>query len=187
LQTHGFGFAWPQSVSSLGHELMPRNFRDSVSFAVMAALIFVLATLLNSDVSSPNRVDSVWSFYWINLYRHLDARVNAGFSYSFVGLRVNALVGMVAFSISLTWILSRVLQWRRRHEFKPESSPSDNVPVGRNILLLAPAAISAFAGLFLFHGLPFGLGQHHLLILGGFGLGRHLILILGGVCCVTFF
>jgi hypothetical protein len=54
-------------------------------------------------------------------------------------------------------------------------------------LLLAPAAISAFAGLFLFHGLPFGLGQHHLLILGGFGLGRHLILILGGVCYVTFF
>jgi hypothetical protein len=152
---------------------MSKNRRDSFSFAVMAALIFLLASLSGSHTFSSNGVDSVWDLCWISLYRHLDNSQNFSFRYSFTGLRVDALVRLIFFSLGLTWILAKALR-RRKSDIKPEDVSAEHPAVGRNVWLLTPAAISALADLLVFPGFPFG-------------LERYLPPLFGGISHVIFF
>jgi len=80
-----------------------------VSFVVMAALVFIFATLAGSTVGeSEDAIDSSWSLHWINLHRHFDIHRGAGV-YSVERVDVGRLVIFVLVSIGLTWILSKLL------------------------------------------------------------------------------
>lgn len=85
---------------------MTSQFRDSLSFATMTFLVFILVCLFDStDVSTSANEDL--SFGWLQLHRH-------GLDWSVGHLSFGVLALDVIIAFALTCILSKVLRRRLR-------------------------------------------------------------------------
>jgi hypothetical protein len=90
---------------SLGRKRMSKHFRDSISFAVMAVLIFAGISLSKTSLtgSSGNGIrylDLHWIVFRANLYQ----------VFTVAHFYHGKLAALVAISICLTWVLSWVLK-----------------------------------------------------------------------------
>jgi nitrate reductase NapE component len=88
---------------------MTKRFRDAVSFAVMAVLIFAVLSLSNTSLtgSSGNGIrylDLHWIIFRANLHQ----------VFTVVHIYTETVVVMIAVSLSLTWVLSRILKVLRQ-------------------------------------------------------------------------
>jgi hypothetical protein len=82
---------------------MLKSLLKIVSFALMAASLFILATLAGSTIyESQWGEDSSWTLHWIHLHRHNEV-------YSVEHIYVGELVIFLCGSVCLAWILSGVL------------------------------------------------------------------------------
>jgi len=85
---------------------MTKQFRDSLSFGMMTLLVFILISyLMSTDFSTSANEDL--SFGWLQLHRH-------GLDWSIEHVRFGMLLLDVSIAIVLTWILSKILDRRRK-------------------------------------------------------------------------
>jgi hypothetical protein len=83
---------------------MAKNLKQSISFVVMAVLVFILAHfLLYSSFSTGPNQDV--SFGWLQLHRHAN-------DWSIQHVNVGVLAAVVGLAILLTWVLSKILRRR---------------------------------------------------------------------------
>ena len=83
---------------------MTKRTRDSISFAVMAVLVFILSQFfLSSSVSTGPNEDL--SLGWLDFHRH-------GFNWSVGQFHFGPLIVEAILSIAFTWALSKALRHR---------------------------------------------------------------------------
>jgi hypothetical protein len=93
---------------SLGGKRMPKRFLDFVSFAVMAALIFVVISLRITLIAGSSGAGiRYYHFPWIVVRQDV---WNTSVSHIYTG----TLLAMIALSLCLTWVLSWVLKFLRQ-------------------------------------------------------------------------
>jgi hypothetical protein len=83
---------------------MTKPARDKISFAVMAALVFILSQFfLSSSVSTGPNEDL--SLGWLDFHRH-------GWHWSFVQFHFGPLIIEAILSVAFTWVMSKALRHR---------------------------------------------------------------------------
>jgi len=88
---------------------MTRRFQDSVSFAVMTILICIVLTLSNTFLSGSSGAGIRYlDLHWIILREDLAQALTV------VHIYTGTLAALIAVSLCLTWILSRVLKALRQ-------------------------------------------------------------------------
>ena len=99
-----FGSRGGAAIGELSVRPMAKNLKASLSFAVMAGLIFILSHFLlyNSVSTGPNQD---LSFGWLELHRY-------GEVWSIEHFRLGVLALVVGLSILLTWAFSKMLRRR---------------------------------------------------------------------------
>jgi len=95
---------------------MSKKFCDSVSFALMMVLVFVLGSLAHSTLfETYDEADTYWYLHWIDIHRHFDVQRQVGI-YSIEHIHLAALAAMIFISFCVTWILAKILRhYRKRH------------------------------------------------------------------------
>jgi hypothetical protein len=88
----------------LGGKRMIKTFLDLVSFAVMATLIFVVVSLSFTSVTGSSGAGiRYWDLHWIVVRHDI---WNTSLNHIYIG----TLAALIAYSLGLTWGLSRLLK-----------------------------------------------------------------------------